>query len=234
MLQTRQTQNFNCKTDYAIESLNAIDLAKFEPFFENLPVDPYLERGYRCRRFSRVQVLGDRLYPLAPNYFSQGQDGNSLLGGAVREYAELEPELFTLPDFQKLVLEFFDFARLCSGSSEVGIHQIRTVATSGQPAQPCPEGIHQDGGETMGIFCLSRQNVDGAKTSLYTSPESKPIITKILNPGEFLVISDRRYFHYTSPFFVDDAERGTGIRDVFVFTSPGLVITDFHKPMLST
>ena len=131
-------RNFNCRTTYAIETVNAIDVAAIDRFFDNLPVDPYLEGGYRFRRFSRVEVAGNRLRQMPHGYFFQSSDYNPLLGDVVREYPELETDLIELKDFQKLVREFHEFARLCSDANEIGIHQIRTVATSDRIAHPAP------------------------------------------------------------------------------------------------
>ena len=224
MLSVSSVQNFNCRTTYAIETVNSIDVPKIDRFFDDLPIDPYLEGGYRFRRFSHVEVSGDRIRQLPHGYFFQSQDYNPLLGNIVRDYPELDTALIELPDFQKLVLEFFEFARLCSTSPEIGIHQIRTVATKDCPAHPAPEGIHQDGVDTIGIFCLRRHRIEGGETYLYQSKDSQPAVTKILNPGELLVVSDRQYFHYTSPIRAISSDKG--IRDVFVFTCPGLVTTE--------
>ena len=225
-------QNFNCKTTYAIEMVNAIDVAAIDRFFDDLPVDPYLEGGYRFRRFSRVEVVGDRLRQLPHGYFFQSRDYNPLLGDVVRDYPELDAALIELTDFQKLVREFYEFARLCSDVNEIGIHQIRTVATRDRAALPAPEGIHQDGVDTIGIFCLRRQAIKGGVTYLYPSKVNPPTMAKILNPGELLVVSDRQYFHYTSP--IRASSDRPGIRDVFVFTCPGLVTTELPTQAILT
>jgi hypothetical protein len=47
---------FNCTADYALETLNSIHLEKLENCFENLPVDPYLDGGYRFRRLFPMVV----------------------------------------------------------------------------------------------------------------------------------------------------------------------------------
>ncbi|AFY36874.1 Histidine decarboxylase [[Leptolyngbya] sp. PCC 7376] len=220
--------NFNCRTDYALEHVNSIDLKKLEPFFEDMPADAYLEGGYRFRRFSHIEVVGDRIHRLPHGYLFQSQDYNPLLGDVVRDYPECDQALIDLPDFQKLIFEFFEFARLCTTSNKIGVHQIRTIARMDHVGHPAPEGRHQDGVDTIGIFCLRRHNIEGAETSLFKSKDSEqPVMTKILNPGELLVVSDRQYFHYTSPTRALSTENG--IRDVFVLTCPDLVTTELPK-----
>lgn len=215
-----QTQPFNCTTDYALETLNSIDLEKLEMFFENLPVDPYLDGGYRFRRLSRFQILDNQLFQLPHRHLFQTKNYNPLLGDVEREFAEMEPGLMKLEDFQRVCLEFFDFCRLCTPFNEIDVHQIRTVALPGAIGHPAPEGIHQDGVDLVGIFCVTRRNIAGGLTSLYQTQEAAPIFTKILNPGELLVFNDKQFFHFTSKINAMGAE--PGIRDVFVLTCPGL------------
>ena len=56
MLHSLKTQNFNCLTDYALETLNSVNLDKIESFFGELPADFYIERNYRFRQLSTEPV----------------------------------------------------------------------------------------------------------------------------------------------------------------------------------
>jgi hypothetical protein len=219
-----QTRTFNCNTDYAIEALNSVSSEKLGALFENLPIDPYLEGGYRFRRLSRFRIQDNRLIQLAHGRFFQTKDYNPLLGDVVREFAEIEPALVELEDFQKICLEFFDFCRLCTAHQEIDVHQIQTVALPHTIGHPAPEGIHQDGVDIVGIFCVTRRNIDGAETSLFTSKTAPPIFTKILNPGELLVFNDKQFFHFTASLTTNST--APGIRNVFVLTCPGLFVPD--------
>lgn len=222
-----QTKPFNCTADYALETLNSIHLEKLENCFENLPVDPYLDGGYRFRRLSRFQILDNQLIRLPHGRLFQTKNYNPLLGGVEREFAEMESELIELEDFQKICLEFFDFCRLCTAHTEIEVHQIRTVALPGAIGHPAPEGIHQDGVDLVGIFCVTRKNIKGGLTSLYRSKDEAPIFTKILNPGELLIFNDKQFFHFTS--MVNTIGSEPGIRDVFVLTCPGLFPPDHSQ-----
>ena len=225
MLQSLRRQDFNCFTDYALEMLNSVNLDKIESFFGDLPADPYLEGNYRFRRLSRLKVSDHRLIKLPHSPLFQSKEYNPLLGDIVREFSELDDSLIELEDFQKVILEFFEFCKLCSAHNEVGVHQIRTVTSVGKVGHPAPEGIHRDGVDLVGVFCVNRERIEGGETCLYKSKNGNPIFTKILNPGELLVFNDRQFFHFTS-FVKAISSQEKGIRDVFVFTCPGLLHRD--------
>jgi hypothetical protein len=213
-----------CLASYVLEMLTAINVDALKPFFDDLPEDPYLEGGYRFRRLSHFKIVGDRLTSLPHRRLFQSKTYNPLLGDVVREYAELDAQLIQLQDFQNVIWEFFQFCQLCSTSTEIAVHQIRTTASSQKLGNPAPEGIHRDGVDLVGIFSVQRRGVEGAETHLYKTKQETPVISKVLNPGEFLVFRDAQYFHYTSPVHTISTEQG--VRDVFVLTCPGLFPPD--------
>jgi hypothetical protein len=223
MLTLSQSQHSTCTISYVLECLNSLDADKFTRFFDNLPPDPYLEGNYRFRRFSHFKVSDGRLIQLPHIAFLQSKAYNPLLGDVTREYAELDNELINLKAFQMLVLEFFEFCRRCSSFDEIGVHQIRIRADENL-GNPAPEGIHRDGVDLVGIACINREHISGGETHLYQSShhtqDSQPVFTKILQPGELLVVDDRQFFHFTTP--VKAQSPTGGFRDVFVFTCPGL------------
>jgi len=220
MRKSLDTKNLKCTTSYALERLNSVDVEKLEPFFYNLPVDPYLKGNYRFRKYSRFEVSNNQLVQLPYTKFFQSKIYNRVLGDVVREYEELDDELMHLDDFQAIALEFFEFCKVCSTYIDFGVHQIRITADPGHKGNPAPEGIHRDGVDLVGIFCVSRRNIKGGETHLYQSKTSPPAFTKILNPGELLTFSDHEFFHFTTP--VNATTSDIGSRDVFVFTCPAL------------
>ena len=225
MLQSLKTQNFNCITDYALERLNSVNLDKIESFFSDLCADPYLEGNYRFRKLSRFKLFDDRLIKLPHSYLFQSKEYNPLMGDIIREFSEIDDALIELEDFQKVIWEFFEFCKLCSASDEVGVHQIRTITSVGEIGHPAPEGIHRDGVDMVGVFCVNRTNIEGGETHLYKSKDGNPIFTKILNPGELLAFNDHQFFHFTSTVKTISSQE-KGIRDVFVLTCPGLLPPD--------
>lgn len=224
MLNFSKTEEFvkpeaNCLVSYILEMLTAIQVKPMQPYFDGLPADPYLEGNYRFRRLSHFKVVGDRLHQLPHRQLFQSKAYNPILGDVVREYEELEEGLIQQVDFQSIIWEFYQYCQLCSPSNEIAVHQIRTTASLQKIGNPAPEGIHRDGVNLVGIFSVNRYGVEGAETHLYQGKEEKPIFSKVLNSGEFLIFRDDQYFHYTSPIKATEDE---GVRDVFVLTNPGL------------
>lgn len=224
MLNLSKPKEFSCLTSYVLEAITSVDVKPLQRFFADLPADPYLEGNYRFRRLSHFQIAGDRLVKLPHRRLFQSKTYNPLLGDVIREYPELDDELVELEEFQKVLWEFFQFCQLCSTHTEIGVHQIRTTASSQKMGNPAPEGIHRDGVDLVGIFSVNREQIEGGETHLYTDRNGAPVLTKILSPGEFLVFRDDEYFHYTSP--VNAIGAGEGVRDVFVLTCPGLFPPD--------
>jgi hypothetical protein len=225
MLQALDKSYFNCIDSYSLETINTVNLEKIAHSFSNLPVDPYIKEKYRFRRLSSFKLVNNDLIKLPHTPLFQSKKYNRLVGNVVREFAELEQDLIKLPDFQSIVFEFGEFCKQCFTieqiqAKEISVHQIRTIANPEEIGCPAPEGIHRDGVELVGIFSVSRHQIEGAATSLYKDQKSEPIFNKILNPGEFIVFSDRGFFHFTSTIKALTAEVGT--RDVFVLTYPGL------------
>jgi len=224
MLNLFKPKEFNCLASYVLEMVTAVRVNQLKQFFDDLPIDPYLTGNYRFRRLSHFQISGDRLIKQPHRQLFQSKEYNPLLGDVVREYPELDDRLIELEDFQKIVWEFFQFCQLCTRFNQVAVHQIRTTASSQQIGNPAPEGIHRDGVDLVGIFSVNRARIEGGETHLYKEKDGSPVLTKILNPGEFLLFRDSQYLHYTSPVQATTAEQG--VRDVFVLTCPGLFPPD--------
>lgn len=215
-----KSTEFAYDISFALEKVDSIKLESFRRFFAVLPVDPYIKGNYRSRRLSRFNISGCDLIKLPHGYFSQSKDYNPLLGNIRREYEELDDELIKLEEFKKLIFEFSEYSKLDPGV-EIGVHQIRITCSPDNYGNPAPEGIHRDGCNFIGIFSVSRENVQGGETHLYTAKKQKPIFKKVLNPGELLLVNDREFLHFTTP--VKPIFPAQGTRDVFVLTSPSLL-----------
>ncbi len=207
----------NTDFDYKVQRLSSFPEAVFAPFFTRLPRDPYIQGNFRKRRFSRFRGPPENLTRLDHKFFEQSARVNKLAGGVKRDFEELEAGLIDLPEFKVLVAKFVDFSKVDPVTTELGVHQIRVVASPDEQGEPTPEGIHQDGFDFVGIFCIKRRNLIGAETHLYSDPEKPPIFAKELQPGEFVLVNDRKLFHYTSALYPETS--GEGVRDVFVMTA---------------
>jgi len=205
---------------FTLRKVNSIQTADFQPFFNNLPLDPYIKGNYRLRRLSRFIVAEDQLIKLLHGYLFQSKDYNPLVGDLKREFAELDDALIGLNSFKNLVLAFSDSCKL-HPEAEIGVHQIRTTCSPESFGNPAPEGIHQDGTDFIGIFSVDRENILGGETHLYTAKKEKPVFSKVLHPGELLLVNDHDFYHFTTPIKPQTEAQGT--RDVFVLTSPSLL-----------
>ena len=203
--------------DYKLQMLSALDTDSVNPFFDNLPVDPYIQGSFRRRRFSRFTGTPGNLHRLEHKYFVQSTKVNQLAGGIKRDFPELEDSLLELDAFQTVVASFIDFSKIDPMVTEMGIHQIRIVASRNETGEPAPEGIHQDGFDFVGIFCIKRDGISGGETHLYRAKDQPPIFDKVLVPGEFVMVNDRTLYHYASA--VAPTGDADGVRDVFVLTA---------------
>jgi hypothetical protein len=206
---------------FTLTKINSPNLSDFQPFFNDLPLDPYIKGKYRYRRLSRFLITGDRLIKLPHGYLFQSKDYNPLLGDIKREFAELDDALIELGMMRSLILAFRDTCKL-HPEAEIGVHQIRTTCSPDNLGNPAPEGIHQDGTDVIGIFSVDRENIQGGETHLYTAKKEKPVFNKILAPGELLLVNDHDFFHFTTP--IKPVNQALGTRDVFVLTSPSLLL----------
>ena len=208
---------------FTLRKVNSINTAGFKPFFEDLPIDPYVKGEYRSRRLSRFKVSGDKLVKLPHGYLLQSGKYNPLLGDIKREFAELDDRLIQLAIFKNMIFAFYDSCKL-HPETEIGVHQIRITCSPNNLGHPAPEGIHRDGSDFIGIFFVDRDNIQGGETHLYNAKKEKPVFNKVLQPGEIILVNDREFFHFATP--IKPQNSGIGNMDVFVITSPSL-ISDF-------
>lgn len=207
---------------FTFRKVNSIKLQGFKPFFDELPLDPYIKGKYRSRRLSRFMLDGDELIKMPHGYLFQSRDYNPLLGDIKREFAELDDRLIELQIFKQLIFAFCDSCKL-HPEADIGVHQIRTSCTPQNFGNPAPEGIHRDGTDFIGIFAVDRTNIVGGETHLYLEKRQKPVFKKVLNPGDLLLVNDHEFLHFTTPIKPEMAAGGT--RDVFVLTSPSLLVS---------
>lgn len=203
--------------DFHLQTFPSEALHELRPYFDDLPLDPYISGHFRRRRYSHFRGPASALKRLDHKAFQQSRAVNYLQGGIAREFAELDPNMTALQGFKKIVAAFIDFTQIDPKVTEFGAHQIRILCSPEFSGDPAPEGIHKDGFDFVGIFCIDRHNVIGAETHLYRDKNQPPIFNRALQPGEVVFTNDRTVFHYTEP--VRPEKNGPGHRDVFVITA---------------
>lgn len=202
---------------YRLQKLALGNLDALRGFFDGLPPDPYLAERYRSRRFSKFRVESENLWLMNHEVFVQAKEYNPLLGEVRREFMELDEGLTTRDEFKALILDFLKLCQIWPRKAEVGVHQIQITSSAQKLGYPAPEGLHQDGFDFIGIFCVSRDNINGGETALYEARNTEPIYRRVLEPGELLVIDDRLLLHYTSP--IEASEHAGGARNVFILAA---------------
>ena len=202
---------------FSHQHLSDLDLNPFAPFFANLVADRYVSGDYRFRRYSQFTGPAQCLKRLPHDDFVQSRSVNYLNGDILREFAEIEPELTELPEFQSLLQQVNEFFGLDPVGTVYGVHQIRITCSDSDQGLPVPEGIHQDGFDLIAIICIARKNIEGAETGIFYDPKQKPAYSTTLVPGDIVYCNDRRVYHYASAVQVSSGEV-SGYRDVFVIT----------------
>ncbi|WP_108651800.1 2OG-Fe dioxygenase family protein [Dongshaea marina] len=192
---------------------------KLGQFFETLEPDPYLESNCRFRAFSRYRKSEQGIERLDGNNFMQSSDVNRLIGDVERSFEHISPELEQQAEFQYLLNAFIERTGIDSEKTPIGVHQIRVTCSCDLSGSPAPEGIHQDGFNFVGIFCVRRENVRGGYTQIFSAPvDQHPHLSSTLEENQFIILNDKRYFHYVSEIQPADKQQ-PGVRDVFVLTA---------------
>ena len=188
-------------------------------YFDSLPVDPYIDGHYRYRAYARYQQEVTGFTRLPHQSFCQAEDINRLAGGVKREFAEIDNQMDETEEFQHLLQSFTEYTHPDDPHSIIEVHQIRVICDEDHAGSPAPEGIHQDGFSYVGIFCVQRKHIKGGYTQVFLDPvDQHPHINTVLEENQFMILNDRRYYHYVSETLSNHKGK-KGVRDVFVFTT---------------
>lgn len=202
---------------FALQTFPATEISTLRPYYDRLPLDPYIRGEFRHRRFSRFLGPATKLRRLDHAHFLQSKEINQVAGGMKRHFAALEDGLIGASVFQSMVATFHNFIGIDPEVCEIGVHQIRIICSATITGTPAPEGIHQDGFDHIGIFCVERYRIDGATTSVYAAKDQPSIFRRALAPGEVVFANDRRVFHFAEE--VRPSSDQPGHWDVLVITA---------------
>jgi hypothetical protein len=189
--------------------------------WDRLEPDRYLEGGakFRLRRYGRYHwsPAADTLAALPNEAYFQPEDENPYAGGIAREFAPLLPETVDNPFLHALVRLTFACLSVAAEREgktwEVRVHQIRIVATPGEPGLPAPEGIHQDGTDFLTLHLVRRHNVVGAESTIYDLGR-RPIACHVMRePLDSFILEDPRVLHGVTAVHSADG-RTAGTRDL--------------------
>jgi hypothetical protein len=189
--------------------------------WDHLELDRYLEPGatFRLRRYGRYywSPASEDLLALPHEPYFQPKEENSYAGGIVRDFAPLLPDTVHNPFLDALVRCTFACLPVTVDKLrhtwEVRIHQIRIVASTDQPGQPAPEGIHQDGTDFLTFHLVRRHNVVGGQSAIYDL-DRKPIRYYTMQETfDSLILEDPRIMHGVTHVHPADGCT-TGTRDL--------------------
>lgn len=195
-----------------------MDFGAFRPFFEAVPVDPYVAQGFRMKRLSRL-MWSDGAWVLQPQKpLFQSRAYNPTHGGIHRTYPQVSSEALELPQMERLLSAFAEtFPDARRREVILQFQRVRTLEGGGA-GFPAVEGWHQDDVDGLAIALVDMKGCTGAVTGL-RDLGGRQVFEKVLEPGDLVLVNDRRYLHYTSPIVpTDRAARGT--RDVILLSLP--------------
>lgn len=202
---------------YELGLLPAAELLPLQDSFNTLPQDSYVDARLRSRCYSVFKLKNEgTLERQCTKKFMQSKAINKALGDVERQYEEIPEELDHIPAFIKMFEEFKARTHL-DPESMIEAHQIRWHCKKNIKI-PAPEGVHQDGFDFIGIFMADTNNVDGGEIMLYKAPDNAPFFKKHLDPGEFVILNDKKLFHNAAPL-VPTPNDEDGHWDVIVLTA---------------
>ncbi len=205
----------------SLRVLPQVDTAKLAPYFENMPLDPYVPGGFRHHRLSCLEWDGEKLLVRPERRIFQSAYINPIAGNIVREYPPVQRTLLKEPSFLELVKIFHHFSGL-PVKTIFDVHMLRTQVVKDNIAEAAPEGVHRDDVDFLGIFCVNRHNLKGGTTFIYQNKEDEtPMLCKTLRPGELLLVNDNHVYHYSNKVYA--AGPGPAYRDVLILTTPTLM-----------
>jgi hypothetical protein len=186
-----------------------------------LEPDRYLEHGarFRLRRYGRYywSPAADALAVLPHETYFQPADENPYAGGIARDFAPLLPDTVHNPFLHALVRLTFACLPVSEDKLEktweVRIHQIRIVASPGEPGLPAPEGIHQDGTDFLTLHLVRRHNVVGGESTIYDLGRQPIGCHTMREPLDSFILEDPRVLHGVTPVHSADG-RTPGTRDL--------------------
>ncbi len=206
------------------EALEAAGLADWDGFarsWDDLGIDTYMADGgrYRKRRHAAfaVSAAGVTRKPDQPHY--QSRDYNMLNGGIARWFDPMTAEAAEAAAFRAILSTchaLFD-GLTPAPAWHVEAHQFRIEARPGQPGQPTPEGMHQDGVDWVLVLMVGRVNIASGATSIHGLDRTLLGSFTLEAPMDTALVDDHRVFHGVTPVQPLDPQQPAH-RDVLVVT----------------
>jgi hypothetical protein len=193
--------------------------ARYAAHWDALVLDTYMRDGgtYRYRRFGHYQVDGASLTRLPHSVYRQETSVNPLNGGVDRSFEPLTAAFADDPLTHAIVHLLADIVSAVEGNVvwDVKLHPFRIVTSPEQTGRPAPQGRHRDGCMYVTSLLIRRVNIDGGTSSVYDSEQRQVMSAALTDPGDYLLIDDRRLMHDVTDIHPQDAGR-PAYRDVLI------------------
>lgn len=155
----------------------------------------------RTKNIAFVIALNGQWFQINQNFFNQAEEYNDFSGGYRRFYDELPRSFIQNTAAQKLLTKFKDLNKIEDG--ELILVQVQSSNITPEDEGKCltGQGIHSDGADRAMLICLERDNVKGAKSSVYEDAHGhRPIISpRVIKEGQVLFWKDNEIYHYVEP-----------------------------------
>ena len=185
--------------------------------FNKLHKDNYFNNE-RYRNFSLIDTKTDDYSIIGNLNFTQSNKINKFNGDIIRDYENINKLLLRNRFLKKLINNFKYHVKFHYNYTPnmIQMHQIR-VCIDGTNNVIVPEGIHKDGYNCIGIFCVNRENITGGENIIYDEKLNK-LYSTTLNMGDFLILNDNKLLHYVSN--TETIRKSMkGYRDMLIFTT---------------
>tara|TARA_Y100000389_G_C17416118_1_gene493804 strand:+ start:716 stop:1351 length:636 start_codon:yes stop_codon:yes gene_type:complete len=205
--------------DFIVGNIGAIKKGLITNF-NKLPADPYEKsKGYhfRFRKYSKVIIdnKNKKIQFLKNSFFFQDKKRNRYAGGKKRIFREIDKNV--LIQFIDLYKKQFNKLFLYKKKLEIGFHQIRIKCSKEFVGYPVPEGWHKDGFNYVALINFQSSNIGGGVSRIKNSLNKKDTYSSFLEKGDYILINDTKYYHYTDPINILGKTK-YGYRDTLVIT----------------
>ena len=186
--------------------------------FNRLPADINEKsqgRYFRYRKFSRLILFNKKFLPVKDTNFYQKRKINRFAGGKVRKFKAIDSKV--LNGFAHIFEKNF-LKKITMKKMEIGFHQLRIKCGKNFVGYPVPEGWHKDGFDYVIILNIGSKNIKGGVSRIKNKIDNDhDAFSWFLKKGEYILVNDRKFFHYTDPINVMD-NKLEGSRDTLVVT----------------
>ncbi len=199
-----------------------LEIEEIQNLFDTVPQDDFVPDRTRYKCIIRARVEDPRVVFSPDNdpLYQPASYNKDVYGSDSRSYPRMDERLAEL---------LAPALRIFAGCAELGPEDEilgqaqRVTATGGHDARTgttCREGWHTDGTSTLGILLVNGANVTGGISMLaYDGEGNDPVFTQLLEPGDLLIVDDRKLWHFSTPIrqVLQDLK---AFRDIVILTYP--------------